>query len=295
MAFPLPVLTQTVFVNKSGNDSTGNGSLSSPYLTIAAALASITDATTSKRYVVNVSAGLYAETSFALKPFVWIEGAGQSQAGACRVTVTGNYVTLAAAFSTGNNRAGIQNIYFSGSTGINIDLVSLASSGSNVFEFSNIGMNGEFLFKANNAADFVDIVTGRIFGNILLQGGNVFFEQVYSAGGAIVANTSGPVALSCDFLACSIAGNSSIYSSSGRTNNFRFIACAIDGTIQADQVTTTVSILGGGNASYPTITNGATVLSPVLYLPLTPANWAGSPPTTLNQAVDRLASANPGA
>lgn len=33
----------------------------------------------------------------------------------------------------------------------------------------------------------------------------------------------------------------------------------------------------------------------VAYTPAVPGNWAGTPPTTLKAAIDRLAAANPGA
>jgi hypothetical protein len=39
-----PSATQLVYVNKAGNDGMGNGSFGAPFLTLAAAMASIADA-----------------------------------------------------------------------------------------------------------------------------------------------------------------------------------------------------------------------------------------------------------
>jgi hypothetical protein len=69
---------QEVYVSKNGNDGTADGSLSSPYLTVKAAMASITDASPSKRYAIKVSSGNYSETgNLELKSNVFIMGAGK--------------------------------------------------------------------------------------------------------------------------------------------------------------------------------------------------------------------------
>jgi hypothetical protein len=63
------------YVNKAGNDTTGDGSFDNPFLTIAAAMASITDAGTTKPYTVRVEAGVYGD-AFTIKNGVYIVGAG---------------------------------------------------------------------------------------------------------------------------------------------------------------------------------------------------------------------------
>lgn len=66
---------QEVFVAKNGNDSTGNGSPNKPYLTLSGAMASITDATPTKRYAICVAPGNYIETGILkIKPNVFIVG-----------------------------------------------------------------------------------------------------------------------------------------------------------------------------------------------------------------------------
>jgi len=59
---------QVVYVAKDGDDSTGNGSSLKPFLTVAAAQTAITDASSSKRYVIVLQPGSYVETAgFQLK------------------------------------------------------------------------------------------------------------------------------------------------------------------------------------------------------------------------------------
>ena len=84
-------------VAKNGNDSTGNGSRSKPFLTIAAANASITDAyftsnSDFKRYVVSIGPGVYLEApGFEFKTHVTYASTGGR--GATSVSVSsGNIV-----------------------------------------------------------------------------------------------------------------------------------------------------------------------------------------------------------
>ena len=68
-------LTSVVYVSKGGNDSTGTGSISNPFLTAKAAMASITDNSASKVYDIKLAPGTYVEADdFAFKPFVNIVG-----------------------------------------------------------------------------------------------------------------------------------------------------------------------------------------------------------------------------
>jgi len=67
-------MAQIKHVAKSGVDATSDGSQEKPYLTIAAAMASITDATPSKRYVIKIAAGAYTEASVSIKANVFLVG-----------------------------------------------------------------------------------------------------------------------------------------------------------------------------------------------------------------------------
>lgn len=68
---------QTAHVSKAGNDTTGNGSLENPYLTIGQALTDITDASSTKRYMITVWPGIYTE-NVVLKNYVYLYGFNKS-------------------------------------------------------------------------------------------------------------------------------------------------------------------------------------------------------------------------
>lgn len=63
-----------MYVEADGNDTTGEGSYENPYLTVGHAMASILDASTTKRYQIVVGAMVDA-SNIALRPYVWIQGA----------------------------------------------------------------------------------------------------------------------------------------------------------------------------------------------------------------------------
>src|SRR5580700_4722758 len=75
---PRPVASQLVYVSAGGgNDTTATGTIALPYATLAAAIASISDASEDKLYSVLVGPGNYDE-DLVLKPFVFVDGMNES-------------------------------------------------------------------------------------------------------------------------------------------------------------------------------------------------------------------------
>lgn len=98
-------IEQLVYVEKGGNDSTADGSMARPFSTIMGALASITDASPSKRYVVRVAPGTYSETDLTLKANVFVLGESRD---AVRISSTST-IGLDSSFSgSADNRSGFQ-------------------------------------------------------------------------------------------------------------------------------------------------------------------------------------------
>jgi hypothetical protein len=124
-------------------------------------------------------------------PWVWIIG---TQRTASRITSSTNLVKLHSTFTTGNHRMGLQNILFSGSTNVYLDLQTLGGSGSVVLELQSAFINNDFTFKGRSTADFVESWTSQILGNIRLyclsfnlKGnllGNLFLNDVGSQSGS---------------------------------------------------------------------------------------------------------------
>ena len=158
---------QTVFIAKNGSDVTGNGTQDNPFLTISAALTSITDASPSKRYAIQVSAGEYTEASIALKANVFIVGAGQKET----TRITGA-VSLHSSFSGGaDNRSGFAQVILLSACDFNWNTVTSAAG---KLYFNEVSFSSTInMYGYNNAtaqAQFNDCV---IFGAMTISGINV--------------------------------------------------------------------------------------------------------------------------
>lgn len=68
--------TNVVFVDKSGSDTLGDGSIANPYRTVVKALTTITTATNSNRFLIHVGAGEFFESQIVMKQFVSLQGSG---------------------------------------------------------------------------------------------------------------------------------------------------------------------------------------------------------------------------
>ena len=158
---------QTVFVAKNGSDVTGNGTQDNPFLTISAALTSITDASPSKRYAIQLSPGEYTEASIALKANVFIVGTGQKET----TRITGA-VSLHSSFSgSADNRSGFAQVILLSACDFNWNTVTSAAG---KLYFNEVSFSSTInLYGYNNAiaqAQFNDCV---IFGAMTISGINV--------------------------------------------------------------------------------------------------------------------------
>lgn len=135
---------QELFVAKNGNDGTADGSLSKPYLTIAAAMAAITDASPTKRYAIKIQAGNYVESGdFDLKANVFLLGADRNMT---RISATS--FRLAADF-TGNadNRSGFSDL--SVLSPCNFDWAAVTSAAGKLY-FQDVQFNTTLSLNGHN-------------------------------------------------------------------------------------------------------------------------------------------------
>lgn len=79
LVYPLPARApQARYVNKAGSDTSGDGSIGNPFLTVQAALSSIADASNSNPYAIFVGPGNYTlNASQPLNPYISIIGSGR--------------------------------------------------------------------------------------------------------------------------------------------------------------------------------------------------------------------------
>jgi len=69
-----PQLFKTIMVSKLGSDVTGNGGIHAPFLTIKAALGSITDASETNPHKIMIDPGIYEEELLLVPEYVFISG-----------------------------------------------------------------------------------------------------------------------------------------------------------------------------------------------------------------------------
>ena len=160
---------QEVYVAKNGDDLTADGSLGKPFLTVQSAMASITDASPTKRYVIKVQAGTYVETGdFDLKANIYI--AGTDHVFATRIQA--NSFRMASDFSgTADNRSGFANCTLIGPC--NFDW-SAVTSGAGKLYFNNCSFNSAMTLTGhNNGTAQAQIWMSTHFGAFTVSGINL--------------------------------------------------------------------------------------------------------------------------
>jgi hypothetical protein len=165
MSYPV---AQVKHVSKNGVDATADGSEEKPYLTITAAMASITDATPTKRYVVRIAAGNYTEASVAIKANVFLIG---EQKEAVRIT---GAVSMNADFNQASSqdcRSGASMLTFLSAADFNWQTVTSPAGKlyfNEVVFASTVNMYGH-----NNAIAQAQFNSCIIFGALTISGINV--------------------------------------------------------------------------------------------------------------------------
>lgn len=159
---------QVVYVTKSGSDVSGTGGQHKPYASVSSALASISDASASKRYLIKLGAGSYTEASaLALKANVFIVGEQKES-----VRITAPSFTMGSDFSgSADNRSGYAQVSLIGPADFNWQTVTSAAGKlyfNEVVFSSTVNMYGH-----NNAIAQAQFNSCVVFGNFTVSGINV--------------------------------------------------------------------------------------------------------------------------
>jgi hypothetical protein len=160
---------QEVYVSKNGDDATADGSLSSPFLTVKAAMASITDASPTKRYMVKVQAGRYNETGdFDLKANVFVSGTDHYTG----TIISATSFRLDPDFSgNADHRSGFTNCTLIGVSDYNWTTVT--SSAGKLY-FNNVAFNSALTLTGfDNGIAQTQMVSTIHFGNFTVSGINL--------------------------------------------------------------------------------------------------------------------------
>lgn len=118
----------------NGSDSTGIGSTTSPYATIAHALSAITTASATNPFCISLDGGYFSESGVVLKPNISIQGNGSF------IDSSGSSVpfTLDSTFITVSSNSFITNILFSNGASFNLTLTGKTGNISTVLRLDNL-------------------------------------------------------------------------------------------------------------------------------------------------------------
>lgn len=205
-------IAQTKYVASNGNDSTGDGSLSKPFATVSGALASITDASPTKRYAVHVAPGNYTEPSgLALKANVFVVGADARLA---RIT---GAVSLASDFSgSGDHRSGFSSITLL--SAVDLNWATVTSAAGKIYCREVLFGTTVNLYGHNNAIAQGVFEQCQFFGAVTMSGINLgaWVDNVHFAAVTLNQHPNGGMASIMNAIGC----NFSAVTANATTNDF---------------------------------------------------------------------------
>lgn len=275
---PLATTANTVFVAQSpaGNDSTGNGSFSNPYATVAHAMTTITTATTTNPFNIVILGGYITETAqILLKPNIGIVGLDQqvNVVQASPMILDATYLNAASSYTN------IANLLITGT--INLDFSTATSLAGHVIVISgasigNLSINGNSLVLPTITIDSVGMANLTINNCILL----LYATTLNSFTGGNLPDTKQTVAI---VVGNSFSGAIDLNSNNGGRNcNYFFRGNFVNNTVTITNnaafwyVDTssyvTPTIVSGGNIVLDSISNGLSAnYTPVNYIPTAPS------------------------
>lgn len=194
------VTVNTVFISPKGNDTTGNGSLASPFATRAKALTYIgSSATTSNPYVILYDAGSYSSLTFHIYPNIFDMAL---MSGSVFYTITTGAVTQDTSWDGVTGNYILQGITFDSLTQLNLNFTSFSLTTANLYINNNTFPVASAINGLGNTVNFN--AQGNTFSNLLtltaihslnLSDNNNFngldFESAFSSTGlhaGIVSN-----------------------------------------------------------------------------------------------------------
>jgi Collagen triple helix repeat (20 copies) len=311
--------TRVVFVTKAGDDATADGTVCHPFLTITAAMASITDAISpfpdpnnvTKRYVISIGPGQYIESQVHLKANVQLVG-------------TSSLLTrLAIPFDI--NDPSWTDLNFSKDPRSGFVGVSLLSppldfnfqvpqSVSGKLFFRNVSITPTPVFTAlATSVNQVNIGDSQLSSGYTQNGINMSMFGSFVSAGNITINSQISTDTQVNLVGGGINGNIIVNVQSGHIpidplnltsfaiteNNFNPFPNS--GALIVNGVNNVITRVRATADSIPirqrlTLIGTATSLVRVndafgsAYTPTNPADWTAPPPTTVQEALDRIAA-----
>lgn len=191
-------IDQTAYVNKGGNDTTGNGSIGQPYLTVAKAISSITDASPTKRYGIIIGPGDYNE-NLVIKANMFFIGQG----GPLGTRITGTTININDATwnvaGSPDNRSGFQDITINNTA--TWDFTAQTNNTAGKLYFWNIRTGNAWTTTALNAVNQLIIQDSELFGTTTFNGMATFVSSSTWQSGNLVVNSSSAAGIPASFTA----------------------------------------------------------------------------------------------
>lgn len=295
--------SQTVSVNYlSGSDVAcpatpcGDGSIDKPFQTIVTALASITDATASKPYVIALSADNQIESADILsKPYVSMRGVGQKPT---VINLSGFDIKPSASHATSDSIIEFSDLVIGGG-GIIWDLQALGGAHNSYVYLDNVQIDDNSEFKGRNGfisdtfeihnvtasnSLIVDSAYFIVYGGELASTVDISNSQL-TAGGVFVAINSAILDSTLTIDGVDVTLTNVSYPGGGAITTLNTVSINSYRGLPAKSART----LSGG-----TTINNIDRPSALAYTPTTSGNWS-IVPTDVQEALDNLAAATAGA
>jgi hypothetical protein len=301
---PLPAATFTVMVNKGGSDVTGNGTDEAPYLTIAKAhaVAKTLPLSLSQFALVLIGPGTYNE-NVLVPAFTFDSG---TDPGGLTVTVgtgVGNSIALDPNWTTvppgPGTIGGAQAMATAGDVNIDYTGTPLFSNfqfGGPVFFGGSVTFTGD---ATNGGGGFIspDCVIGA---PVLLHGITSFNATgaLFAVGATVTLKSSATNPLFFEAVGGAFQDAVIVDATAGK-NVTAIFETEVTGPLTLHDGgggVTSYSATAGGIPPVVTLVGGAalpvnlTAANGLGYVPGVPGNWVGPAPTTVQQALDRIAA-----
>jgi len=255
---------QIVYVAKSGLD-TNSGKQHSPFLTITAAMNSITDASPTKRYAIKVMSGNYTESSgLALKPNVFVVGESMYT-----VRITGAVSMHSSFTGSSDHRSGFAHLTLLNSADFNWSTVTSAAGKIYCRDVQFVSTTN--LYGHNNAIAQAQFSNCTFFGNLTISGINVgvFNNNICFANITLNQHPNGGMATiltaAGGYCSGTITQNASVNDFNRRSASFLRHFNSEQLILNGPSVYADVDLVSQGK-QLPTISNGANLiaLTPVI-------------------------------
>jgi len=286
-----PASAKEIFVAQGGSDSTGNGSLGSPFATVTHALSTVSSPTSTSPYLISVGPGVFAEaTPLVLTPWTWIRGVGNYGTTLNIGSGTGA-LTAGSGFASADAMGGLYGLRIEGD--VNLDMHAAGGAFGATIEIAFCSMVNLNMTGRATGTDTLKLFTSFVDVTFSENSVALLIEGCFLPGITVrtdYANTTSSV------WSCNWTGVIDLDASGA----FGLTFTMTGSSPFADPVNANGAVrVAVDSVSYPSygglnLTGGASVFrfndpNGLFYFPTTGGDW-NTAPTTAQEAIDTLAT-----